>query len=55
MPATVKSENRVGCNIYPGYVGVATYLTDNPKATPKRTAGIQKRHLATGLESDQSP
>ncbi|MCC6125793.1 MAG: band 7 protein [Pirellulales bacterium] len=35
--------------IQPGYVGVATYLTDNPKATPQRSAGIQKDTLPPGL------
>jgi hypothetical protein len=35
--------------IYPNYVGVMTYLTDNPYSTPKRKGGIQKDTLPPGL------
>jgi hypothetical protein len=35
--------------IKPGYVGVATYLTDNQKATPPRSAGIQQDTMPPGL------
>jgi hypothetical protein len=35
--------------VYPGYVGVVTYLTDNPYVTPKRSPGIQKDTLPPGL------
>jgi regulator of protease activity HflC (stomatin/prohibitin superfamily) len=36
-------------HINPGYVGVMTYLTDNPNSTPKRTTGIQNDTLPPGL------
>jgi hypothetical protein len=36
-------------HIYPGYVGVTTYLTDNQNVTPTRLPGIQKDTLPPGL------
>jgi hypothetical protein len=35
--------------IFPGYVGVMTYLSENPNVAPKRLPGIQKDTLPPGL------
>ena len=40
-------------HIYPGYVGVVTYLTDNPAVQPQ--GRHPERHPAAGAVSDQPP